>query len=105
MTAIRTNITFWFDEAAVSEAAIKDRLDELLVEHFGDCQDWHTRWYTDLADSPLFGAGKRRSQPGDKVFLISVKAQSAEAILIAGGTIIAGPTLFPDDPKPAELPR
>ena len=54
----RVNVTFWFDEDSVSESDLHDRLEALLVEHFPDVRDWHTRWTTRLEDSPLFGANR-----------------------------------------------
>lgn len=57
---IRVNVTFWVDED--SEYEIHDRLDDLLVEHFGPevVDDWHTRWTHTLDDLPLFGAAQRK---------------------------------------------
>lgn len=52
----RVNITFWFDDTKVSERELCDRLDALLVDRFSDLEDWDTRWVSDLADSPVFGA-------------------------------------------------
>lgn len=60
MRTIRSNLTFTFDPAKVSERDIKDRLDAVLLEAFGDdVDDVHTRWVEALADSPLFGAARQ----------------------------------------------
>lgn len=55
----RVNITFTFDETKVSERALCDRLEALLLDGFSDIEDWHARWVADLSDSPLFGAARR----------------------------------------------
>ena len=59
MTAIRVNLTIEFDETTITADAIKDRLDDLLVQEFSDVTDWHTRWVSDLSQSPLFGAAQQ----------------------------------------------
>jgi hypothetical protein len=45
-----------FDESRLSEAEVKDRLDAIIESEFTDVADVHTRWISNLADSPLFGA-------------------------------------------------
>ncbi len=59
MKVRRVNITFFFDDTKTSREEIVDRLDRILVEEFSDLDDWHTRWVTELADSPLFGAANQ----------------------------------------------
>jgi hypothetical protein len=64
MKTIRTNVTFTFDEATVSEQAIKDRLEAALAMEFPADVDVHTRWVSQLSDSPLFGAAKHAREKG-----------------------------------------
>jgi hypothetical protein len=56
---IRTTLTFTFDDARVSAQGIKDRLDDILCDEFGDGIDVHTRWVARLEDAPLFGAARQ----------------------------------------------
>jgi hypothetical protein len=59
MKTIRTNLTFTFDDTHISEAGVKDRLDAALMSTFPDAGiDVHTRWVSELSDSPLFGAAR-----------------------------------------------
>ncbi len=61
---IRVNITFSFDDERVSETELKERLDDLLIEHFADCGDWNARWVESAADSPSLGAASPTEASG-----------------------------------------